>query len=455
MADSLESATMRKIYWRLVPLLFLMMFFNYLDRINIGFAALEMNRQLNLTPEVFGFAGSIFFFGYMLFEVPSNLFLHRLGARRWISGILLVWGAIAAGTALVSSDWSLYILRFSLGVIEAGFLPGVAVYLTHWFPARYRARAVGGYIIAGSFSAVLGGPVSTALLTYADGRLGLQGWQWMFVVEGIPAVFLGLFALHFMTECPADADWLEPAEKEWLGPALDNEREMLGGDASHLSWPRVASDARVWTLACLFGCALIGIYGLLLWLPQIIMSLGNLSKFEVGLLTAVPPMMGVVGTIAVSRNSDRTGDRKKHLAFVYGMSALAIAGCACSPNAVTAYALLCVTGLFIYSGNPLFWSLAASFRGGAAGAATIALINTIAQFGGLVGPWGIGLMRSATGDFKLALLAISASLVIAAILALILRVAPPQDTSDGLMGGGSSRPTESTSIQRLSTRYSP
>ncbi|WP_118180527.1 MFS transporter [Paraburkholderia phosphatilytica] len=421
-----EAATMRKVYGRLMPLLFAMMFFNYLDRINIGFAALDMNADLHFNPAVFGFAGSVFFIGYMVLEVPSNLLLDRVGARRWIARILLTWGAVATATAFVFDAKSFYLLRFLLGVMEAGFLPGVAVYLTKWFPERYRARAVSGYIIAGSFSAVLGGPISTTVMTYAKGVLGLQGWQWMFIVEGVPAMLLGLLTLRIMTERPADADWLDDSEKQWLESTLAAEREALGG-TRHFPLLKVAGDIRVWSLACLFGCALVGIYGLFMWLPQIVKSLGHLSNIEVGFLSAVPPLLGVLGTYLVGRSSDRTGDRKKHLAFVYGMSALAIAGSAYAPNPLVAYALLCVTGLFIYAGNPLFWSLAASFRTGAAGAATIALINTIAQFGGIVGPWSIGLVRRATGNFTLALLTIAGFLVVSVIIALVMRVKPSEE----------------------------
>lgn len=423
MVEKIESDTIKRVYWRLIPLIFAMMFFNYLDRINIGFAALQMNQQLGFNPAVFGFAGSVFFAGYMLLEVPSNMVLHRIGARRWIARILITWGVVATVTAFVWNDYSFYVLRFGLGLMEAGFLPGVAVYLTKWFPERYRARAVGGYIIAGSFSAVLGGPISTTIMTYANGAGGLQGWQWMFILEGIPAVLLGLLTLKLLTERPSDATWLSSEQRNWLERTLDAERRLVG-DAKHFSILAVARDIRVWTLACLFGCALVGIYGLFLWLPQIVKSLGNLSLVEVGFLSAVPPLMGVLGTIIISKNSDRTGDRKKHLAFVYAMSAIAIAGSAFAPNPVISYVLLCVTGLFIYAGNPLFWSLAASFRTGAAGAATIALINTIAQFGGLIGPWSIGLVRQYTGDFHFALLTIAGFLIIAVIIALTMRITP-------------------------------
>lgn len=429
MTDRPEASTIRKLYVRLIPLLFVMLFVNYLDRINIGFAQLDMSGDLGFSSAVFGFAGSIFFLGYMLLEIPSNLLLHRFGARKWIARILLTWGTVAALTAFVSSDTSFYVMRFLLGVMEAGFLPGVAVYVTHWFPARYRARAVSGYIVGSSVAAVLGGPLSTAIMTYADHLAGLAGWQWMFLVEGAAAVVLGFVALRAMTERPADARWLTDEQKEWLESELAAERAELAKQP-RVRLLKIAADSRVWSLAILFGCALVGIYGLLLWLPQIIKSFGHLSTLQVGFLSAVPPLLGVLGTFVFGRSSDRTGDRKKHLAVAYGASGVAIAASAYVPSAVAAYALLCVAGLFIYAGNPLFWSLAASFRTGAAGAATVALINTVAQFGGLVGPWSIGLVRDATGSFDLALLTIAAFLLIATVLALTMRVRSREERTD-------------------------
>jgi len=418
---AIETATVRKLYLRLIPLLFLMLFFNYLDRINVGFAQLQMGDELDISASAFGFAGSIFFLGYMLLEVPSNLLLHRFGARRWIARILLSWGAVAALTGFVWDDTSLAVMRFLLGVMEAGFLPGVAVYVTHWFPERYRARAVAGYIVGTSVAAVVGGPVSTALLTYADDLLGLAGWQWMFIVEGAGAMALGIIAFVALTERPADARWLTGEQRTWLEQTLAEER------AAHVDEPRVrmlriAADRRIWTLAALFGCALVGIYGLLLWLPQIIQGLGNLSDLEIGFLSAGPPLLGIIGTFVVGRHSDRTGDRKNHLAVVYALSAIAIGASALVGNPVVGYVLLCLTGLFIYAGNPLFWALASSFRIGAAGAATVALINTIAQFGGLVGPWFIGLIKDGTGSFDIALLTIAGFLVVGSLLALTLQV---------------------------------
>lgn len=417
---TLEQETMRRVYWRLVPLMFCAMFFNYLDRINIGFAGLRMNQDLGLTPAQFGLGASMFFVGYMVLEVPSNLALHRFGARVWIARILLSWGFVAALMAFVWSANSFYALRFLLGVAEAGFLPGLAVYVTYWFPSEYRARAVGGYIIAGQVAAVIGAPVSTALMTWCDGWGGLHGWQWMFILEGVPTMLLGVVFLATLTDRPAKADWLAPEQRQWLEAQLAKERRALETADSH-KWWAAASDGRAWALAILFGCALVGVYGLLIWLPLIIKSLGNLTDIQIGLLSAVPPLLGVIGTIAVSWSSDRTGDRKRHLAGVYILAGVAIAISAVSAPTL-AYFMLCLTGLGINSGNSLFWSINASLNTGVAGAASIAFVNTVAQFGGLIGPLMIGWVKDSTGSFTAALLTISAFLFIAAVIALALRV---------------------------------
>ncbi|WP_216901536.1 MFS transporter [Nocardia alni] len=415
----IEKSTIRKMYRRLIPLLFAMVFFSYLDRSNIGYGQLDMGKQLGFGPAVFGFAGSIFFVGYMVMQIPSNLILYRLGARRWISILLIAWGAVAATLAFVSGDTGLYVMRFLLGLMEAGLLPGIAIYATTWFPAAYRARAVSGYIVGGTFATVLGGPLSTSLMTYANNLFGLRGWQWMFLIEGAAAVVVGIVAVRVMTERPADAAWLTPEEKSWLAAAHEADRNSRDNSASFL---RMLTDARMWSLSVLFGCVLVGIYGLMLWLPQIIKDFGHLSNIQVGFLAAVPPLLGVAGTFIVGVSSDRTGDRKKHLAAVCGLTALAIAGSAYAPSPVVAYVLLCVAGLCIYAVTPLFWSLASSFTVGAAGAATVALINCIAQFGGVIGPWSIGLVRSSTGNFALALVTIAGFLLVTTIIALAMPV---------------------------------
>jgi MFS transporter, ACS family, tartrate transporter len=423
MQESIEKETVRRVYWRIVPLLFCAMFFNYLDRINIGFAGLRMNQDLGFSPSVFGFGASVFFVGYMVLEVPSNMMLHRLGARLWIARILITWGLVAGITAFVWSAESYYVLRFLLGVAEAGFLPGLAYYLTYWFPSAYRARAVGGYIVAGQVSAVVGGPISTVLMTYCDGVLGFHGWQWMFILEGVPTVVLGIVFLFMLTDTPAQAKWLTAEQRDWLQGRLAAERAAIG-QTGPFRLLDVVGDGRVWTLAILFGCALVGVYGLLIWLPQIIKSIGGLSDIQVGLLSAVPPLLGVIGTILVSRSSDRTGDRKKHLAGVYILAGVALGASALVPNATVSYLLLCLAGLGVNSGNSLFWSLNASLMTGAAAAASIAFVNTVAQFGGLIGPYMIGFVRDETQSFQIALLTIAGFLLVAAVIALLMRVRP-------------------------------
>jgi MFS family permease len=421
--EEMQDSTMRKIYGRLIPILFLMMFFNYLDRINLGFAGLQMNQQLGFSAVVFGFGASVFFLGYMVLQIPSNLILYRLGARVWLAALLICWGAVASVTAFVWNERSFDILRFLLGLSEAGLLPGMALYVTFWFPSRYRARAVGGYIIAGAFAAVLGGPISGALITYFDGFGGLHGWQWMFVVEGVPTILLGLFTLYYLPNSPTQAKWLTPQQRDWIESELRTERAELERAGKYTVLDSIR-DVRVWLLATLFGCALVGIYGMLMWLPLIIKSMGNLTYLQIGFLSAVPPLLGVVGTILVSFSSDRTGDRKLHLAFVYVIGAVGMLGSALVQSPVLAYLFLCLAGLGMNSGNSLFWSLNASFMTGVAAAVSIAVVNTIAQFGGLIGPWLIGAVKTSTGNFSIALMVVAGFLVLAAVIAATMRVTP-------------------------------
>jgi MFS transporter, ACS family, tartrate transporter len=421
--EEMQDSTIRNIYIRLIPILFLMMFFNYLDRINLGFAGLQMNQQLGFSSVVFGFGASVFFLGYMVLQIPSNLILYRLGARVWLAALLICWGAVASLTAFVWNERSFDILRFLLGLTEAGLLPGMALYVTFWFPSRYRARAVGGYIIAGAFAAVLGGPISGALITYLDGFAGFHGWQWMFIVEGVPTVLLGMFTLYYLPNSPAQAKWLTPQQRDWIESELRTEKAELERTGKYTVLDSIR-DVRVWMLAILFGCALVGIYGMLMWLPLIIKNMGNLSYLQIGFLSAVPPLLGVVGTILVSFSSDRTGDRKLHLASVYVIGAVGMLGSALVQSPVLAYLFLCLAGLGMNSGNSLFWSLNASFMTGVAAAVSIAVVNTIAQFGGLIGPWLIGAVKTSTGNFSIALMVVAGFLVLAALMAATMRVTP-------------------------------
>jgi sugar phosphate permease len=423
MDSRIETATFRRVYWRLVPLLFTLMFFNYLDRVNVGFAALRMNGDLGFSATVYGLGATIFFAGYVVLQVPSNLIVYRLGARRWLAGLLFAWGSISAATAFIQNASGFYTLRFTLGLTEAGFLPAAALYATYWFPEKYRGRAISGYIIATSCSTVIGGPIATALMTWLDRVLGLHGWQWMFLAEGIPATLLGFFVLHWLTDRPENAHWLEPDQRQWLVSKLATEKEVMEREEGSGTWAvlrTVLFDPRVWNLGLAFGAGLVGLYGLLLWLPQIIKEMGALSDLEVGFLSTVSPLLGIAGALFVSYRSDRKGNRKAHMAACYVVAGAGLLASTLIDNPVAAFFLLSIGNAAVLAASPLFWAIGGSFFTGAAAAACVAVANIIAQIGG-IGPWLIGRVKDATGSFTLALIAISIFFFVAAGLALAMR----------------------------------
>jgi ACS family tartrate transporter-like MFS transporter len=428
--SAIEKRTVAKVYWRLVPMLFVLMFFNYVDRVNVGFAALRMNRDLGFSASVYGFGATIFFAGYVLLQIPSNLMVHRLGARVWLSLILFVWGAISTVTAFVWDATSFYALRFLLGLAEAGFLPAAALYVTYWFPEGYRARAIAGYIIATSCSTIIGGPIAGAIITYMNDFLGLHGWQWMFLLEGAPTIVLGFVVLSWLTDRPNDAQWLDKSAREWLVAKLGAEKAALAqGPAADIF--TVMKDVRVWSLGLLFGSGLVGLYGLILWLPQIIKEMGDLSDLQVGFLSSVPPALGVMGAIFVSWRSDRVGDRKGHMAGCYLVSGVGLLASALVGDPVLAYIFLCIGNGAVLAASPLFWTIAGSFFTGAAAAACIAFVNIVAQVGG-IGPWLIGVVRESTGSFTVALITLSGFLFLAAIIALLMKAEPKREIATAL-----------------------
>ena len=422
MAEAIETRTINRIYWRLVPLFFVMMFFNYVDRVNVGFAALRMNQDLGFSASVYGFgAGTLFFIGYMVLQVPSNVMLHRLGARLWLCLILIVWGAVSTATAFIQSAESFYALRFALGLAEGGFLPGLAVYVTYWFPEAYRARAIAGYIIATSVSTIVGGPIAGTIITYLDQFAGLHGWQWMFIFEGAPTIVLGFFVLYWLTERPSEATWLAPESRAWLAARLEKERSVIERQGQ-FGLAGIVRDPRVWSLGILFGSALVALYGLILWLPLMIKGLGQLSDLQVGFLSAVAPALGVAGALLVSRHSDRVGDRKLHMAGCYIVAGLGLLAATLVSNPVLVFVFLCIGNGAVLAASPLFWTIAGSFFTGAAAAVCIALVNTIAQFGGLIGPWLIGWVKDRTGSYALSLDLLAAFLFVAALIAVQMKV---------------------------------
>ena len=428
--SAIEKRTVAKVYWRLVPMLFLLMFFNYVDRVNVGFAALRMNQDLGFSATVYGFGATIFFAGYVLLQIPSNLMVHRLGARLWLSVILLAWGIISTATAFVWDATSFYALRFALGLAEAGFLPAAALYVTYWFPQGYRARAIAGYIIATSCSTIIGGPIAGAIITYMNRFLGLHGWQWMFLLEGAPSVLLAFVVLYGLTDLPSEAKWLDKNSREWLLARLAAEKAALPQEPD-AGFVTVVKDVRVWSLGLLFGSGLVGLYGLILWLPQIIKEMGGLSDLQVGFLSAIPPALGVMGAIFVSWRSDRVGDRKGHMAGCYIVSGVGLLASALVGDPVLAYIFLCIGNGAVLAASPLFWTIAGSFFTGAAAAACIAFVNIVAQVGG-IGPWLIGVVRDRTGSFTIALITLSGFLLLAAIIALLMKAEPKRGIEPAL-----------------------
>jgi len=424
------TATLARVSRRLIPLLLLLYILNFLDRVNVGFAALEMNRDLGFGPEVYGFGAGVFFLGYCLFEVPSNLVLYRTGARLWIARIMVTWGLTASAMMLVHTASSFYALRFLLGVAEAGFFPGIIFYLTYWYPTPERARAYAWFLAAIPVCGVIGGPISGALLGL-DGRLGLQGWQWLFLLEGIPSVLAGLAVLRFLPDRPRNAGWLRPEERAWLEARLNAERgqsdAVHGGghstDASHGAASHAASlrqalaDPMVWWLGLTYFLLIVPLYGYALWLPQLVKASGDFTNFEIGVITAIPYALAAVGMVLVGRRSDRTGERYVYLvlpALAGAVGFLAVTRVA-SPGLLVAALSLTAFGVLGWLGP--FWALPTAFLREEAAAGGIALINSMGAFGGFVGPYLIGRVKQSTGEFTPGLLLLAGSLLAAAALA--------------------------------------
>jgi ACS family tartrate transporter-like MFS transporter len=414
------QTTLRLASRRLIPFLFILYVTSFLDRVNVGFAALQMNRDLGFGPAVYGFGAGIFFIGYALFEVPSNLILARTGARIWIARIMITWGFIAAGMMFVHGPLAFYLMRFLLGVAEAGFFPGIIYYLSLWFPAVVRARMIARFMIAIPVSAVIGGPLSGALLGLS-GNLGLAGWQWLFLLEGLPAVALGIAVFFYLPDGPDDARWLAPDQRSWLKAQLATEREQCLAQHGHSVGKALVSPI-VWQLGLLgFLSISLGQYALGLWLPQIIRSFAGLSNLEVGILVALPNLAAAIGMLLVAASSDRSGERCWHVAATSFVAVIGLAGAAFAGSAAAAVAFLSLALVGLLSAHAPFWPLPSKFLTGAAAAGGIALINSLANLSGFVGPYAVGLLADASGSFRTGLLVLALAPLGGMMLVLQLR----------------------------------
>jgi ACS family tartrate transporter-like MFS transporter len=413
--DPLERETIKRVAWRLMPLLMLGFFCAWLDRSNVGMAAPSMSPDLGFSNAVFGFGAGVFFVGYFLAEIPSNLILNKFGARLWFARILITWGLISGLTAFVWNDWSFYWVRFFLGVAEAGFYPGVVLYLIWWFPSYYRTRMMAIFSTCSSISLIIGMPVSGLLLNL-DGSMGLHGWQWLFILEAVPALIMCFVMFFLLTDHPKDAMWLRPDQRAWLIDRLASERSQR--EAIHkFSLGEALANGKMWLLTLAYFMAMASTYGLAFFMPLIVKGLG-VSTGWLGVVSAIPYLFGLVGLLAWGWHSDLTGERPWHVASACFVAAAGMAACALIGTEHPVLALIALTVGLMGQGaiSAIFWSIPSALLTGTAAAGGIAMINSLGNLGGWLGPWMYGLVKDATGSNNIALFCLALAPIITAIV---------------------------------------
>ncbi len=411
-----------KISWRLIPYMFLLYIVAYLDRVNVGFAAMDMQRDLHFSNTVYGTGAGIFFLGYALCDLPSSLILRWVGTRVWIARIMISWGVVSACMVWVSSPGSFYLLRFLLGVAEAGFVPGMLLYLTFWFPSHERARAVAKFMTATSLAGVVGAPLSSALLKL-DGVYGLSGWQWLFLFEGVPTVLLGFSVLFVLKDGPAVADWLSPEERTWLKGELRRDEELYGAAQHHNLLDAFRLPA-VWILAAVYIVIQIGVYIVNLWMPLILSGMAHGDGSDASLIAryaTVPYVLAAIFTVAVGWSSDRTNERRGHLAGCMALAAVGFAWAARAQSISVALCAMSLVAIGLWSTMGPFWALTTRMIGGAAAAGGVAIITMLGALGGFAGPYVTGRLRDATNSFAGGLYLIGGLALLAALLSLAAR----------------------------------
>ena len=418
----LADAALSKARRKLIPFLFVLYVVAYLDRINVGFASLQMNRELGLSESAFGLGAGLFFLGYSIFEVPSNLILERVGARLWISRIMISWGIAAIAMSMVRGAGSFFALRFILGVAEAGFFPGVILYLTYWFPAREQARSVALFMTATALAGIIAGPVSGAILGM-HGLAHFSGWQWLFVLEGLPALILGIVVLRYLPDGPQTAAWPSDNERTALCARLEQERR-LGTLDRRRSFAAAITNSNVWILSLVYFGIVFGLYGVTFWLPQIIGGLGHRSDFGIGMLSALPFIGAAFAMVLIGRSSDLNGERRWHftISAMVGAVGLTLAAMTRSPFLSLVAISIAATGIWGTFGP--FWATSSGCFTSAAAAGGIALINSIGNLGGFAGPYMVGMVKQASHSFAGGMLVMAASVLGAGVLALMLPTSP-------------------------------
>lgn len=438
---TLSPETIRKIKWRILPLVMALYIVAFIDRANLGFAAGHLEDDLGITTFQFGIVSGLFFVGYFLFEVPSNMLLRRFGARRWIARIVFSWGLLAALTGLATGFTSMAIIRVVLGIAEAGFFPGIILYLTYWFPQRERARTVAMFMVALPVATVIAAPVSGLMLDHIH-WLGVESWRWMFILQGSLAVLMAPIALFYLPDGPRQAKWLTPTEQEAVVAELEAERKVKETVHGAMRWQAVLTNPRVLALALIYFSKSSGIYALAFFTPTIVAGLSSsFSTTEVGFITAVPYVLAVVGMILWGRHSDRTGERRFHVAGPYFVGAIALITLGFfNENLVLSLSLLCVVTVAMYIPYGPFWSLPSMFLTGAAAASGMAWINAVANLGGFVGPFVLGTANELTGTVFAGLFIVAGLLVVSSLLTMRLKMVDDrsfaQTSPDGSSGPG-------------------
>lgn len=421
----MAARVMRKVAFRLIPFLGVAYFLNYIDRTNISFAKLTMSEDLGLTESMYGLASGLFFAGYILLEVPSNLALHKFGARRWIARILVSWGLVAALMAFVPNAGTLYFLRILLGIAEAGFFPGIMLYLMFWFPRAVRVRLVGVFMVALPLSSALGSPISASIIQNLHGFLGLEGWRVMFLLEGIPTVILGIVAWYYLTDRPKDARWLTLEERTWLDAHMAAEHARTA-DTGHVSVRSSLRNGTVWALGLVYFGIGYGLFAISFFLPTIVAGFAEtfdttFSIAQNGLIVAVPFTLGAIALLLWSRHSERTGERMWHVIIPTALAAVSIPIAMYMDSPLATMAVISITAIGIFSALPVFWYLPTTFLTGAGAAAGIALVNTIGASAGLVAPWLTGRLLDTTGSSRTGLWVVGIMMGMAVVVLLTLR----------------------------------
>lgn len=415
--EVVENMTYRKVAFRIIPLLMICYIIAYLDRVNVGFAKLQMSEELGFSEAIYGLGAGLFFIGYFFFEIPSNILLHKLGARLWIARIMITWGLLSALFAFVQTEWQFYILRFLLGAAEAGFYPGVILYLTYWFPSHRRGKMFALFQAGSPAAGIFGNPLSGWIMDQFHDTAGWQGWQWMFVLEAIPAVVLGVVILLYLDNSVKAAKWLTEEEKAII--SRDIEADSKGKAASH-SLMSLVKNPMLWVMTLIYFCFVMGQYGLTLWMPTLIRASGLTSNVTIGLLGAIPFICAIIAMVIFSRSADHYRERRWHLVVPALLGAVGFVVAASATNTTVSIIFLSMAAAGVLACAPLFWSLPTAILSGAAAAAGIALINSVANLAGFISPYMVGIIRDATHSSELGMYVLAGFLILGAAIVLCI-----------------------------------